>query len=301
MRSLTRTTLVLGLIYVLIVGGFALWQYEETAAAGQAVRKDPARAVDLYDAALHSLGAGALNTLTLVGGLGLALYVLLVRRSREVRDLLEGALAGRTLPAPQVKDDFAPAFAAAERVGHELNLERERGAQARQRLTTLSALMDVGVLLVNPSRHLDFANSRACELLGCADPAELERRWPEIARRRDQRRQRARAGQRVPPAPAGARPRRLTAVLHAGRVDGTAAARVSGVCKGDAMSSPETHGKVKNLTGRVKEAAGIITGDSKLEQKGSQQRAAGAVQENIGKARRKVGQAVKDLGAAIKR
>lgn len=180
MRSLTRTTLVVSLTYVLIVGGFALWQFEETAAAVQAARRDPARAGDLYPAAMRRLEVGALNTLTLVGGLGLALYVLLVRRGREVRDVLEGALAGRILPVPQVKDDFAHAFAAAERVGQELNLERERGAQARQRLTTLSALMDVGVLLVSAACHLDFANSRACELLGCADAAELERRWSEI-------------------------------------------------------------------------------------------------------------------------
>jgi signal transduction histidine kinase len=40
--------------------------------------------------------------------------------------------------------------------------------------------VDVGVLLVDPSRRMEFANPRACELLSCADPAELDRRWPEI-------------------------------------------------------------------------------------------------------------------------
>lgn len=50
----------------------------------------------------------------------------------------------------------------------------------------------------------------------------------------------------------------------------------------------EVRGKINNLKGRVKEAAGIITGDSKLEQEGLAQRAGGAVQEKVGKARRKV-------------
>jgi signal transduction histidine kinase len=180
MRSLTRNTIGLCLIYVMLVGGFAFWQREEIAAARQAAVADTAHWPAHFDRAMRRLGVGALAGLALVGGVGLALYVLLVRRSREVADLLEAALAGRKLPVPRVRDEFAVAFAAAGRVGEELHLERERGAQARQRLNTLSLLMDVGVLLVDASRHLDFVNPRACELLGCADRAEVERRWPEI-------------------------------------------------------------------------------------------------------------------------
>jgi len=180
MRSLTRNTVGVCLIYVVLVGGFALWQREEIGVARRAAFEDAAHDSAVHDAAMRRLGAGALGALAIVGGLGLACYLLLVRRGREVTDLLQGALAGKKLPAPQVKDDFAAALAAADRVGQELNLERERGAQARQRLHTLSRLMDVGVLLVNPSRQLEFADPRACELLGCADPAELQGRWPEI-------------------------------------------------------------------------------------------------------------------------
>lgn len=66
------------------------------------------------------------------------------------------------------------------------------------------------------------------------------------------------------------------------------------------MSDQETHGKVENLKGRVKEAAGIITGDQALEQEGSQQRAEGAIENNVGKARRKVGDFVEGVGKAIK-
>ena len=120
------------------------------------------------------------SRLTLIGALGLASYAVVVRRGREVTAQLQDALAGQKLPAPRIRDDFAAALEAADRVGQELNLERERGAQARQRLHTLSRLVDVGVLLVDPSRQLEFANPRACELLDCADPVELEGRWPEI-------------------------------------------------------------------------------------------------------------------------
>jgi signal transduction histidine kinase len=182
MPRLTRNTVGLCLIYVTLVGGFALWQRQESAAAHQSAVADTAHSSDLYRRAMSRLGMGALGALSLAGGLGLALYLLLVRRSREVAELLEGALAGKKLVVPQVTDEFAVAFAAADRLGQELHLERERGAQARHRLSALSHLMDVGVLLVNASHHLDFANPRACELLGSADTAEVERRWPEVRR-----------------------------------------------------------------------------------------------------------------------
>jgi signal transduction histidine kinase len=179
-RSLTRNTVGLCLIYVIVLGGFAFWQREEIAAARVSAVSDGSHALARFDLALSRLGMAALGSLALVGGMGLALYVLLVRRSREVAELLDAAVAGQKLPVPQVRDQFAVAFAAAGRVGEELSLERERGAQARQRLNTLSQLMDVGVLLVDAARHLDFVNPRACELLGCADRSEVERLWPEI-------------------------------------------------------------------------------------------------------------------------
>lgn len=63
----------------------------------------------------------------------------------------------------------------------------------------------------------------------------------------------------------------------------------------------EARGKAKKVTGRVKEAAGIITGNRALEQEGSRQRAEGAVQETIGKAGRKVGEFVDEVAKAIKK
>jgi PAS domain-containing protein len=175
---LTRNAVGLCLIYLTLLGGFAFWQRQELAAVRQAAMTDAAHSSIAYDRAMRRLLDGSLGALSLAGGLGLALYLLLLRRSREVAELLEGAIAGEKVPVPQVKDDFAVAFAAADRVGQELHLARERGAQARDRLSAVSSLMDVGVLLVNSSYHLDFANPRACELLGCADAAEVERRWP---------------------------------------------------------------------------------------------------------------------------
>ncbi|HEX4956457.1 MAG TPA: PAS domain-containing sensor histidine kinase [Thermoanaerobaculia bacterium] len=180
MRPFTRNTVGVCLIYVLLVGGFALWQRREVGAAHRAALEDPARGAERYDQAMRRLGAGALGVLALVGVLGVAFYVRLARRGREVADRLQGALAGDALPAPRIRDELGAALEAADRVGQELDLERERGAQARQRLHTLSRLMDVGVLLVNPSHQLDFANPRACELLGCEDPAQLHERWPEL-------------------------------------------------------------------------------------------------------------------------
>jgi len=62
----------------------------------------------------------------------------------------------------------------------------------------------------------------------------------------------------------------------------------------------ETRGTIKKVTGRAKEAVGIVTADSKLEKEGARQRAEGSVQESVGKARRKVGEFVADMGKAIK-
>lgn len=67
------------------------------------------------------------------------------------------------------------------------------------------------------------------------------------------------------------------------------------------MASEEMRGKLKKLQGRVKEAVGIVTGDSKMEREGSQQRVEGAVQEGVGKARRKVGEFVDGVSKAIRK
>jgi signal transduction histidine kinase len=179
-RSLTSNIVGVCLAYLALVGGFALWQRTEIRAAHQAALEDTAGGSEVIDDALGRLSAGALGAVALIGALGLVSYLLLARRGREVTELLQGALAGQKLPTPRVKDDFSAALEAADRVGQELNLERERGAQARQRLHTLSRLVDVGVLLVDPARQLEFANPRACELLACSDPAELELRWREV-------------------------------------------------------------------------------------------------------------------------
>ena len=67
------------------------------------------------------------------------------------------------------------------------------------------------------------------------------------------------------------------------------------------MTRQETTGKAKQVTGRVKEAAGILTGDKTMERKGAQERVEGKVEENLGKARRKIGEVVDDVAKAIKK
>lgn len=135
---------------------------------------------DLYARSTRRLGMAALGGLLLVAILGLAFQLLLARRSEAVVTVLEGAIAGRETPVPRGRDEFSLALEAAGRVGRELQAAREVGAQARQRLNSLSLVLDVGVLLLGPARQIEFANARAAEVLGWADPAELERRWPEV-------------------------------------------------------------------------------------------------------------------------
>jgi uncharacterized protein YjbJ (UPF0337 family) len=67
------------------------------------------------------------------------------------------------------------------------------------------------------------------------------------------------------------------------------------------MNRDEIEGKKENIKGRIKEAAGTLTGNKELESEGSNERADGAAQEEIGKARRKVGESIEELGQKIKR
>jgi uncharacterized protein YjbJ (UPF0337 family) len=67
------------------------------------------------------------------------------------------------------------------------------------------------------------------------------------------------------------------------------------------MRQRESRAKVKQLKGRAKQAAGIITGNSALEREGSRQRTGGTVEESLGKARRKVGDFVGGVARAIKK
>jgi len=67
------------------------------------------------------------------------------------------------------------------------------------------------------------------------------------------------------------------------------------------MNKNEVRGKARKLKGRLKEAAGVVTGNRRLEKKGAAERTAGAVEAGLGKARRKIGEAVTGLGKAIKK
>jgi uncharacterized protein YjbJ (UPF0337 family) len=67
------------------------------------------------------------------------------------------------------------------------------------------------------------------------------------------------------------------------------------------MRTQETRGKVKQIRGRAKEAVGKVTGDGKLERKGSLERVEGVLEESVGKARRKIGEVLEDVAGAIEK
>ena len=61
----------------------------------------------------------------------------------------------------------------------------------------------------------------------------------------------------------------------------------------------EIKGKGKQISGAIKDKAGELIKDPKLEAKGEAERIAGKLQEKSGKARRKTGEAVQKVGKAI--
>ena len=67
------------------------------------------------------------------------------------------------------------------------------------------------------------------------------------------------------------------------------------------MNTSELGGTARKLKGRLKEAAGVVTGNRQLENEGITERADGAVEAGLGKARRKVGEALSGIADAIKK
>ena len=62
----------------------------------------------------------------------------------------------------------------------------------------------------------------------------------------------------------------------------------------------EMRGKLEQVKGRAKQAAGDLTNDERLRNEGVGDEAVGNVREGIGKARRKVGEAIEDIGEHLK-
>lgn len=57
------------------------------------------------------------------------------------------------------------------------------------------------------------------------------------------------------------------------------------------MNKDELKGKAKDVKGNVKEGAGEVTGNERLESEGKAEQAEGNVQETFGQGKRKVGEA----------
>jgi len=58
--------------------------------------------------------------------------------------------------------------------------------------------------------------------------------------------------------------------------------------------------KTKQWAGRIKQAAGRLTGNKRLERKGRAERVSGAAKERVTRAKNKVGQMIGTAGDALK-
>lgn len=124
-----------------------------------------------------SLEAAALG---IVGLLGLLLHWQLVRRDRLVATAIESLRAGRPVPEEIRRGGFSWAVEAARGLAGELSTERAHRAAAGRRLARLNHLLDLGVLLINPERELDFTSYRVIQLLGLENEGEMAKRWAEM-------------------------------------------------------------------------------------------------------------------------
>jgi uncharacterized protein YjbJ (UPF0337 family) len=67
------------------------------------------------------------------------------------------------------------------------------------------------------------------------------------------------------------------------------------------MNRDEIKGRTEKVKGKIKQAAGHVTGNERLHDEGAVDEAAGEVQEGFGRGRRKVGEALDELGDKLKR
>lgn len=67
------------------------------------------------------------------------------------------------------------------------------------------------------------------------------------------------------------------------------------------INKDEVDGKVDQLKGKLKQAAGDLTDNDRLHDEGVADEASGNLQEGFGRGRRKVGEAIEDLGEKLKR
>jgi uncharacterized protein YjbJ (UPF0337 family) len=67
------------------------------------------------------------------------------------------------------------------------------------------------------------------------------------------------------------------------------------------MNKDEMDGKLDQVKGKLKQAAGDLTDNDRLRDEGVADEASGDVQEGFGRGRRKVGEAIEDLGENLKR
>jgi signal transduction histidine kinase len=142
-----------------------------------------ARIAYLYADARRNLILIAVIGLVAVVGAGLLLHVEISRRSEALASELEGAVRGEPIAAAG-RDEFSRALAVARKVGRELTEARGERQQLEQRMSVLVKALDVGVIVLEPTLELGFANGRAAELLGCRDAGALAGRWDRDIRPR---------------------------------------------------------------------------------------------------------------------
>ena len=67
------------------------------------------------------------------------------------------------------------------------------------------------------------------------------------------------------------------------------------------MNRDELEGKAEALKGKVKQAAGTLTGNPDLHDEGVVDEVAGKTQATVGRTKRKVGEAIEHVGNVLKK
>ncbi len=140
------------------------------------------RVAGLFGAARRHFLLTAVAGLAGVLILGGVLQFHFSRQAASIAETLEDAVHNSTERRDPLLhgDEFSRALHAAGRVRQVLSAARQETSRLQVSFGALAKALKMGVLLLRRDGELDFANSRALELLGSPSLDDLKARWPTI-------------------------------------------------------------------------------------------------------------------------
>lgn len=121
-----------------------------------------------------------------LGALVLAAFLLHLQVTRHAQNLVQflekSATPGADIPKPE-NNEFSAVYRAAERMGQEVAEARRHKDTLNRQFGQLGDVIRAGLIWFRPDQQIEFANGKACTLIGVADVAGIRAQWDRVAPR----------------------------------------------------------------------------------------------------------------------